>query len=600
MSAVRRRPVVADLTLVTGGAMVANAAGYLLQLLAGRWLGVAGYSGFASLLAVQLLCAVPALALQNVVARELVRGVGVGALRGLQWRCAVIVAAVAAMLVAPVTMLLNVGVGASAAALGAAPVLVLLSGEEGILQGSNRFRALAVVLGAAGIARVAPAVVVLALGGGAAAALTAAAVGIAGAAVLARVVTDGAPTRWHAKSDRSFAEFGAVESDPAAAGGSVVADRGEPSGFAAEFGAVESDPAAAGRSVVPVFGESGGCAVDFDEAERDGCPATAGGPVVPVCGESGGCAVDFGEAERDGCPATAGGSVVAARGESGGCAADFDEAERDGCPATAGGSVVPDRGESSGFAADFDEAERETSRPAAYGRYRDDSGTAEDRGAKPKSLSQKVVRSIGVLPVLRAAQVQAALMALSSADLIVVRMVLGEADASRYALGAIAAKIAFWLPQAVGVVLYPRMAQPAHSARAVRDALAVLSGIGMVAVLGAAVAAPLAPLFAGRDYAPIEGLLWLFASQGALLAVLQGALLSAIAGDRTSLAMLTWLGLAVEVIVIRTAVDSVSGAIVAAVGVAAVTTVLVAATVSRTADRGAVKSVAAEDDLSRP
>nr|WP_225725934.1 MULTISPECIES: polysaccharide biosynthesis protein [unclassified Nocardia] len=482
MSAVRRRPVVADLTLVTGGAMVANAAGYLLQLLAGRWLGVGGYSGFASLLAVQLLCAVPALALQNVVARELVRGVGVGALRGLQWRCAVIVAAVAAMLVAPVTILLNVGVGASAAALVAAPVLVLLSGEEGILQGSNRFRSLAVVLGAAGIARVAPAVVVLALGGGAAAALTAAAVGIAAAAVLARVVTDGAPTRWRAESDMSFAEFGGAEPDPATAGGPVAPDRGEP----------------------------GGCAADFDEAER------------------------------------------------------------------------------------------RTSRPAVYGRYRDDSGTAEGRDANPKSLPRKVIRRIGVLPVLRAAQVQAALMALSSADLIVVRMVLDEADASRYALGAIAAKIAFWLPQAVGVVLYPRMAQPAHSARAVRDALAVLSGIGIVAVLGAAVAAPLAPLFAGRDYAPIEGLLWLFASQGALLAVLQGALLSAIAGDRTSLAMLTWLGLAVEVIVIRTAVHSVSGAIVAAVGVAAVTTVLVAATVSRTADRGAVKSVAAEGDLSRP
>src|SRR5205823_125750 len=59
----RRLPVVADLTLVTAGAMTANVAGYLLQLLAGRWLGVAGYSEFASLLAVQLLCAVPALAL---------------------------------------------------------------------------------------------------------------------------------------------------------------------------------------------------------------------------------------------------------------------------------------------------------------------------------------------------------------------------------------------------------------------------------------------------------------------------------------------------------------------------------------------------------
>ncbi len=83
VSAVRRFPVVADLTLVTAGAMTANVAGYLLQLLAGRWLGVAGYSEFASLLAVQLLCAVPALALQNVVARELVRGASVAALRRL-------------------------------------------------------------------------------------------------------------------------------------------------------------------------------------------------------------------------------------------------------------------------------------------------------------------------------------------------------------------------------------------------------------------------------------------------------------------------------------------------------------------------------------
>lgn len=192
MPAVRRLPVVADLTLVTAGAMTANVAGYLLQMLASRWLGVTGYSEFASLLAVQLLCAVPALALQNVVARELVRGAGVAALRGLQWRCAVIVAAVAAALVPLVTAVLNVGVVACAAALGAAPALVLLSGEQGILQGSRRFRALAVVLGAAGIARVAPALIVLALGGGAAPALWAAALGIVAAAAFARY-TAGSP-----------------------------------------------------------------------------------------------------------------------------------------------------------------------------------------------------------------------------------------------------------------------------------------------------------------------------------------------------------------------------------------------------------------------
>ncbi|WP_280465045.1 polysaccharide biosynthesis protein [Nocardia brasiliensis] len=400
VSAVRRFPVVADLTLVTAGAMTANVAGYLLQLLAGRWLGVAGYSEFASLLAVQLLCAVPALALQNVVARELVRGASAAALRGLQWRCAVIVAVVVALLIPVVTTALNVGVAACAAALCAAPALVLLSGEQGVLQGGRRFRALGVVLAAAGIARVAPALVVLAAGGGAAAALTAAA-GIAVAAAFARFVA-GSP----APRDRT---------------------------------------------------------------------------------------------------------------------ADVDEDE--------------------------------------------------------------VVQAIGVLPVLRAAQVQAALMALSSADLIVVRMVLDDADASRYALGTIATKIAFWLPQAVGVVLYPRMAQPTHSARAIRSALAVLSGIGIAAVLCAALAAPIAPVLAGQDYAPIQGLLWLFALHGAILAVLQGAMLSAIAVDRTALAALTWLGLAIEVTLMVAFARSTPALIATAAACAATTTLVVAAIVLRTAER---------------
>ncbi|MGK8554248.1 polysaccharide biosynthesis protein [Nocardia gipuzkoensis] len=378
--------------------MTANVAGYLLQLLAGRWLGVTGYSEFASLLAVQLLCAVPALALQNVVARELVRGAGVAALRGLQWRCALMVAVVAAVLVPLVSLTLNVGVAATAAALGAAPVLVLLSGEQGVLQGSKRFRALGVVLGAAGIARVAPALVVLALSGGATLALWAAACGIAAAALLARMVA-GSPS----KSVRTEIEAG------------------------------------------------------------------------------------------------------------------------------------------------------------------------------------EIAAATGVLPVLRAAQVQAALMALQSADLIVVRIVLDDVDASRYALGTIATKIAFWLPQAVGVVLYPRMAQPTQSAGAIRAALAVLSGIGLVAVLGAALAAPLAPLLAGADYAPIQSLLWLFALHGALLAVLQGAVLSAIAVDRTSLALVTWLGLAVEVTLMLTLARTVPALITTAVSVAATTTLLVAVIVLRAA-----------------
>ncbi|WP_446226519.1 polysaccharide biosynthesis protein [Nocardia sp. IBHARD005] len=403
--------------------MTANVAGYLLQLLAASWLGVEGYSEFASLLAVQLLCAVPALAMQNVVAREVVRGSSPRAVRAMMWRCAALVAAVAVVLIPVVAGVLNVGVWAAAAALGAAPALVILSGEQGILQGSNHFRALATVLAMAGTARVVPALLALALGGGAAGALWAGAVGIVGAAIVA------------------------------------------------------------GR-----IARSTTAATD-----------------LPIDAGSG-----------------------------------------------AGDSREPAAGTKVG-------------------------ATATDR--EPESMT----KSVGVMPVLRAVQVQAALMALSSVDLIVVRIVLDEVDASRYSLGTIATKIAFWLPQAVGVVLYPRMAQPTHSARAIRDALAVLSVIGVVAVLGAALAAPLAPLFAGADYAPIQGMLWLFALHGAILAVLQGALLSAIAVERTALAAVTWIGLAVEITLMLTFARTIESLISTAVSIAAVTTTIVAVVVLRTA-----------------
>ncbi|MEU8895444.1 polysaccharide biosynthesis protein [Nocardia sp. NPDC048505] len=476
--------------------MTANVAGYLLQVLASRWLGVAGFSEFASLLAVQLLCAVPALALQNVVARELVRGASVRTLRGLQWRCAVIVAALAALLVPLVTLALDVDVRACAAALGAAPALVLLSGEQGILQGSNRFRQLAVVLGCAGVARVAPALIVLILGGGTAAALLAAALGLAAAAALARRIA-GAPDRSATATVNGLPnESAKVEAGSAVPTGSV--------------------PAAPQVEHVPVGPE-----VAAPTGSAAGAAQVGHVPVEPG-------------AEVPSQSATSVPQVGQAPVEP--------------------GAAVP-------------------SEPVA----------GVSKGPAGKSLRE---RTAGVLPVLRAAQVQAALMALSSADLIVVRMVLGDTDdASRYALGTVAAKIAFWLPQAVGVVLYPRMAQPTQSARAIRDALAVLSGIGIVAVLGAAAAAPLAPLFAGSDYAPIQGLLWLFALHGAILAVLQGAVLSAIALDRTALAALAWVGLIVEVTLTLLFAHSITTLITLCVCVAATTTAVVAAIVLRTADR---------------
>lgn len=375
--------------MVTAGSMTANIASYLLALLAARWLGPAGYGEFAALTAAQLVLAVPALALQTVVAREVVLGKDPAALRALAWRCTAIVVVLAALLVVPISAALGTSVAATAAALLTAPMLVLLAGEQGLLQGAGRFAALAVVLAVAGLGKVAPAVAVLAVGGGPGAALTASAVGTGVVAVAARLFVGRVPATDSARAD------------------------------------------------------------------------------------------------------------------------------------------------------------------------------------------------VGVAAVLRASQVQLALIVLSSVDVLLSRVVLGDEAAGQYALGAVATKVAFWLPAAVGVVLYPRMANPAHSGQAVRSALGVLVGIGALAVGAAAVAGPLVPTLLGESYAPVQGLLWAFALNGACLAVLQGALLSAIASERTRLAAVAWIGLAAEVALILGAVSTIAQLIAVAASVAALTAAAAALLVLR-------------------
>lgn len=375
---------VAGMTMVTIGSMTANIASYLLHLPASRLLGVERYGEFASLLAAQLVLAVPALALQSVVAREVVRGRGRRELRVLGYRCAAVVAVLAFAAAPVVAYAMSTSVLATASALVVAPLLVLLATEQGLLQGTGRFGRLSIVLASAGLGKVVPAVVVLLLGGGPGIVLAASAAGTGIVAVGARLL------------------------DPGAAGG------------------------------------TGG------------------------------------------------------------------------------------------------------------------------------------VR-IGVGTVLRASQVQLVLILLSSVDLILARAGLSESDAGIYALGAVATKAAFWLPQAVGVVLYPRMADPAQSAGALRSAMAVVAGIGATLVVGAALASGLVTVLAGQDYAAVQGYLWIFALQGAALAVLQGVLLWAIAGERTMLAAIAWFGLLIELLLLVVVASTLAQFIVVAASVATATTVIVAA-----------------------
>lgn len=181
--------------------------------------------------------------------------------------------------------------------------------------------------------------------------------------------------------------------------------------------------------------------------------------------------------------------------------------------------------------------------------------------------------SPGVAAVLAAGQVQLVMMALTSVDLLLARALLAPEDAGRYALGAVAAKAAFWLPQAVGTVLYPRMADPAGHRGAVRSAVTVLLGIGAVVVIGAAVAAPLVPVVVGEDYRPVAGLLWAFALLGVTLSVLQAFLLAIIASDRTVEAGIAWCGLVLTAIAVWSAPRDVEGVLAAALVAVVLTTV---------------------------
>ncbi len=72
-----------------------------------------------------------------------------------------------------------------------------------------------------------------------------------------------------------------------------------------------------------------------------------------------------------------------------------------------------------------------------------------------------------------------ALTVLANLDLLLARVVLDDVASGRYAVGSVVAKVAYWAPQAVVVVAYPRLA-------AAGDPGGVLPrGAAAVAALGA-------------------------------------------------------------------------------------------------------------------
>jgi O-antigen/teichoic acid export membrane protein len=169
------------------------------------------------------------------------------------------------------------------------------------------------------------------------------------------------------------------------------------------------------------------------------------------------------------------------------------------------------------------------------------------------------------------------LLLLTNVDLLLARHYLAAGASGLYAAGAVIAKIAYWAPQFVATIVFPRLAtEAAARRRLLARAAAVVAGLGVALMVLVAAAPGLAvALPFGAAYRDVGPDLPLFAALGTALALVQLLLFSGIAAGDRKVHRLLGATVAVEVAVIALgAHHSVTGVVAAAL--AAVTALLVA------------------------
>jgi hypothetical protein len=154
-------------------------------------------------------------------------------------------------------------------------------------------------------------------------------------------------------------------------------------------------------------------------------------------------------------------------------------------------------------------------------------------------------------PAIATARASAALLGfvvLLNVDLLLARHHLPAQAAGEYAVGAIVAKVAFWLPQGVGVVLLPRLADEGRRQRLLGPALALVGAVGALLTLAtAALGTRALPLIGGAAYGGSLGsAAWSFAALGTLLALAQLLLYSDIAAAGRLPGAVVWTAAVVE------------------------------------------------------
>ncbi len=172
--------------------------------------------------------------------------------------------------------------------------------------------------------------------------------------------------------------------------------------------------------------------------------------------------------------------------------------------------------------------------------------------------------------VLAGSHAMLAYLVLSNLDALLARVALDPHDSGLYGAGLILTKAALFLPQFVSIVAFPRLAR-ARADRARRLATLAVAIVGACATAATAALSGLALVLVGGDqYAEVQPLLWLFALEGSLLAIVQLLVFDALARRSHGIVALLWVASAVAATLILVLPLHVAGVVVVMVTTAAV------------------------------
>ena len=132
------------------------------------------------------------------------------------------------------------------------------------------------------------------------------------------------------------------------------------------------------------------------------------------------------------------------------------------------------------------------------------------------------------------------LFTLTNIDVLLARLFLTEIGSSEYAVGVLLAKIAFFLPNAVVIVLFPKMSGQA-SRRPVLIATGLTAMVGVVITIAAFLMGPLVVrILGGVEFESMAEYMWLFALEGSAFALVQVLLYSRLAAQDRKAVLAVW------------------------------------------------------------